>query len=111
MKFIRLPVAGAFHTDLMKPASDHLSRALTEVSVSPTRFPLFSNVDAQPHTKPEEFRALFPRQLVSPVQWETSIRNMIDAGVEEFYEIGTGRVLAGTIKRIERKMKCTNIGE
>lgn len=110
MKFIPLSVAGAFHTDIMAPASQHLSHALTEVRMKPARFPVFCNVDAQPHLNPEEFRQLFPRQLVSPVQWEASLRSMMDAGVEEFYEIGTGRVLAGTLKRVNRKVKCENVG-
>jgi [acyl-carrier-protein] S-malonyltransferase len=111
MKFIRLNVAGAFHTDIMLPAVEKLEAGLGQVQLHATRFPVFSNVDAQPHTQPDELRFLLSRQVVSPVQWEATLRNMIAAGVEQFYEIGAGRVLAGTLKRIDRKIPCTCFGD
>ncbi len=109
MKTIRLAVAGAFHTELMKPADQTLAEALSSVSLQPAKIPVWSNVDAQPHTNPEEIRGLLVRQVLSPVMWEATIRNLLEAGIEEFYEIGPGRVLAGLLKRINRKVKCTNI--
>ena len=109
MKTIRLPVAGAFHTELMKPADQTLAKALASVTLNSPKIPVWSNVDAQPHADPEEIRQILVRQVLSPVQWETTMRNLLDSGVEEFYEIGPGRVLAGLLKRINRKIKCTNI--
>ncbi len=110
MKAIRLQVAGAFHTRLMQPAAGKLEAVLAEVEFKPTRVPVYSNVDASAHTDPQEIRDLLARQVVSPVQWESSLRNLIDAGIEQFIEIGAGRVLAGTLKRIHRKMPCESVG-
>lgn len=110
MKTIRLAVAGAFHTLLMKPADERLAAALAGVTIRPPRIPVWSNVDAQPHTDPEEIRGLLIRQVLQPVLWEKTLRNLLAAGIEQFYEIGPGRVLAGLLKRVERKAKCVNIG-
>ena len=111
MRTIRLSVAGAFHTDIMKPAVERLGVALESTSFRNPRFPLFSNVDAQPHTIAEEFAPLLMKQVVSPVQWESTLRNLLAAGVDQFYEIGAGRVLAGTLKRVDRKAACECFGD
>ncbi|MCY2983742.1 MAG: ACP S-malonyltransferase [Planctomycetota bacterium] len=111
MKTILLNVAGAFHTDIMKPAVERLGVALSSVKFFNARFPLFSNVDAQPHAMAEEFSPLLLKQVVSPVQWESTLRNMQSAGVDQFYEIGAGRVLAGTLKRVDRKAACDCFGD
>ena len=108
---IRLSVAGAFHTDIMKPAVERLGVALESTSFKNPRFPLFSNVDAQPHTIAEEFAPLLMKQVVSPVQWESTLRNLLAYGVDQFYEIGAGRVLAGTLKRVDRKAACECFGD
>ena len=109
MKTIRLAVAGAFHTALMKPADQTLAAAFAGVALTPPRVPVWSNVDAQPHSDPGEIRALLVRQVVQPVLWEQTIRNLLAAGVDKFYEIGPGRVLAGLLKRVERKAVCINV--
>ncbi len=110
MKTIRLAVAGAFHTDIMKPADATLAAALAKTALRPPRMPVWSNVDARPHTDPEEIRGLLVQQVVQPVLWEKTMRNLLAAGVTKFYEIGPGRVLAGLLKRVERKVECVNIG-
>jgi [acyl-carrier-protein] S-malonyltransferase len=109
MKTIRLPVAGAFHTDIMKPADENLAQALDKVQLTPCRLPVWSNVDAQPHTDPGEIRGLLVRQVLQPVLWEKTLRNLLAQGIDRFYEIGPGRVLAGLLKRIDRKMECRNV--
>lgn len=108
-KTMALSVAGAFHTPLMKPADETLAAALATATLQPARIPVWSNVDAQPHTDPAEIRALLVRQVVEPVQWEKTLRGLLAAGVEKFYEIGPQRVLAGLLKRIDRKMECVNV--
>ena len=108
---IRLNVAGAFHTDIMKSAVERLGSALAAIQFNNSRFPLFSNVDAQPHVVASEFAPLLLKQVVSPVQWESTLRNLLAAGVDQFYEIGAGRVLAGTLKRVDRKVVCECIGD
>jgi [acyl-carrier-protein] S-malonyltransferase len=110
MKTIRLAVAGAFHTQLMKPADEILASVLASMEVKPPRVPVWSNVDAQPHTDPGEIKGLLVRQVLQPVLWEKTTRNLLASGVDKFYEIGPGRVLAGLLKRVERKAVCVNVG-
>jgi [acyl-carrier-protein] S-malonyltransferase len=108
-KTIRLTVAGAFHTALMRPADQALATALGQASIRSPRVPIWSNVDAQPHTRPDEIRQLLIRQVVEPVLWEQTMRNLLATGCDRFYEIGPGRVLAGLLKRVLRKADCHNI--
>jgi [acyl-carrier-protein] S-malonyltransferase len=108
-KPVRLAVAGAFHTELMKPADEIVGVALAGVTVGPARVPVWSNVDARPHTDPAEMKSLLVRQVLTPVRWEETIRNLLADGVERFYEIGPGKVLAGLLKRISRKTECRNV--
>jgi len=108
-KPIRLPVAGAFHTELMKPADDQLAVALANVTIHSPRIPVWSNVDAKSHAEPAEIRNLLVRQVLQPVRWEETMRNLLNEGVERFYEIGPGKVLTGLLKRINRKVECRSV--
>jgi [acyl-carrier-protein] S-malonyltransferase len=105
---VALPVAGAFHTPLMKPADEQLAKALNAVELDVPRLPVWSNVDARPHTDPAEIRGLLVRQVLQPVLWEETLRQLLAAGVEQFHEVGPGRVLAGLLKRVNRKIDCRN---
>jgi [acyl-carrier-protein] S-malonyltransferase len=106
---VRLAVAGAFHTDLMKPADQSLAAVLAEIPIQAPRVPVWSNVDAAPHTDPEEIRGLLVRQVLQPVFWEKTMRNLLSEGIDRFVEIGPGRVLAGLLKRVQRKVECRNV--
>ncbi|MSR80329.1 MAG: [acyl-carrier-protein] S-malonyltransferase [Gemmataceae bacterium] len=108
-KTIRLSVAGAFHTSVMDPAMSPLSDALKKVGFVAPRIPVFSNVTGVPHSTPESISELLAKQVVEPVRWEACIRQMIALGVDKFYEVGPGRILAGLLKRIDRKLPCVNI--
>ncbi|MBR2694079.1 MAG: ACP S-malonyltransferase [Thermoguttaceae bacterium] len=105
MKVVPLTVAGAFHTPLMGSAADILAEALEAADFRAPRVPVYSNVDAKTHSDPAEIRQILLKQLTNPVLWETSIRAMLDAGFDTFYESGPGRVLRGLMKRINRKIK------
>jgi [acyl-carrier-protein] S-malonyltransferase len=109
-KTVRLAVAGAFHTPIMKPADDKLKAALAAAPITPPRVPVYSNVDGKSHSDPDEIRGLLVRQVVEPVQWEATMRNLLAEGFDAFYELGPGRVLAGLLKRIHRRAEITNIG-
>ncbi len=109
MKVVPLAVAGAFHTSIMQPADQRLAAALSGVTLSTPRIPVVSNVDAQPHDKPDEIRRLLVEQLISPVRWEDSVRWLLAQGFDRFYEVGPGRVLKGLLKRIDRKTDCTSV--
>lgn len=109
-RVIHLAVAGAFHTPLMKPADERLSEVLAGADIQPPRIPVYSNVTAEPHTDdPQQIRAALAEQVTQPVRWEASIRRMLAAGYDTFYEIGPGRVLTGLLKRVDRKTPCTSI--
>ena len=110
-KPIRLAVAGAFHTSLMKPADQKLAEALADTPISTPRIPVYSNVDAAVHADPDDIRRVLVRQVLNPVLWEDCVRAMMAAGVETFYEIGPGGVLKGLMKRIDRKAACEVVGD
>jgi [acyl-carrier-protein] S-malonyltransferase len=110
MKVIPLSVAGAFHTELIKPADTTLARALKEVEIRAPAVPVYSNVTAAAHANEgQSIRETLARQVTTPVRWEESMRRMIADGFDIFFEIGPGRVLTGLLKRIDRKIPCTSI--
>jgi [acyl-carrier-protein] S-malonyltransferase len=109
MKVVRLAVAGAFHTPLMKPADEQLAEALSRVEVRAPRIPVYSNVDASPHDDPEAIRRILVTQVVQGVRWDESMRRMLADGFDTFHEVGPGRVLTGLLKRIDRKTPCTSV--
>lgn len=111
MKSVPLAVAGAFHTPIMESAVAKLESALSEVEIGATRIPVYSNVDAQPHSQPDEFKQLLVTQVCGPVLWQDSIEKMIADGFDEFYEVGVGRVLRSLMKRISRKTKIHGVLE
>jgi [acyl-carrier-protein] S-malonyltransferase len=109
MKVVPLPVAGAFHSDLMKPADELLADVLGNTPLAAPRIPVYSNVDAAPHSDPDDIRRTLVAQVLQGVRWEESMRRMLADGFDGFYEIGPGRVLTGLLKRIDRKVPCTSI--
>jgi len=106
MKTIPLAVAGAFHTPIMEPAVGDLAEALKGVSMSSTRLPVYSNVDASPHTQADTFKDLLVKQVCAPVLWNQTMDRMLEEGFDQFYEVGNGRVLTSLLKRIKRKVPC-----
>jgi [acyl-carrier-protein] S-malonyltransferase len=109
MRVVRLAVAGAFHCPLMKPADEQLAQVLAQTPIVPPRLPVYSNVDAAPHSDPDEIRRILVAQVLQRVRWEDSMRRMLADGFDTFYEIGPGRVLTGLLRRIDRKAACTSI--
>jgi [acyl-carrier-protein] S-malonyltransferase len=106
MKAVPLAVAGAFHTEIMRPADERLAEALADVPMYEPKIPVVSNVDARPHQDPEEIRDLLIRQVLCPVRWEDSMRYLLAEGFDEFFEVGPGRVLRGLLRRIDRSAVC-----
>jgi len=110
MKAVPLAVAGAFHTSMMEPAAQELKETLKECPIQdPDQVQVIANVDAKYYKKASEIRHGLVQQLVRPILWQKCMERLIADGVEEFYEIGPGRVLTGLMKRIHRKAKITNI--
>ena len=106
---VRLKVAGAFHSDFMASAAEQLAEVLAGMDIQSPAVPVISNVDAVPHGQAESIKEKLVRQVTSPVRWEQSVRRMLDDGIEQFYEIGPGRVLAGLMRRIDRKVPVKSL--
>ena len=95
-----LTVGGAFHSPLMEPARAELAEAIEKTHFNTPVCPVYQNVDALPHTSPEEIRENLLIQLTSPVRWTQTIKNMVADGATEFTEVGPGKVLQGLVKKI-----------
>merc|ERR1711937_711093 len=107
---VKLAVAGAFHTDFMSPAVARLEEVLDTVEVSKPRIPVVSNVDAKAHSDPAVIKSILTKQVTAPVQWETMMKDLVAAGYESGYELGPGKVLAGIMKRVDKKAPAiTNV--
>ena len=106
---VRLAVAGAFHTDYMAPAEDALRAALAATTVAVPRIPVISNVDALPHSDPAVIKELLARQLTSPVLWEKTVTTLLEKGMGASVEVGPNKVIAGILKRIDKKHGITNV--
>lgn len=104
-----LVVSGAFHSPLMEPAKEKLQHALNDTHFYDAKFHVYTNVTAKPVTDKDEIKKLLFDQLTSPVRWDETIQNMINDGIEEFYEIGPGKVLQGLVKRINPDVKVFGI--
>ncbi|MDE6653529.1 MAG: ACP S-malonyltransferase, partial [Muribaculaceae bacterium] len=104
-----LNVSGAFHSPCMEPARAKLAKAIEETEFHTPICPVYQNVDALPHTDPEEIKRNLVAQLTGPVRWTQTIRNMIIDGADEFIEIGPGRVLQGLINKINRAVAVSGL--
>jgi [acyl-carrier-protein] S-malonyltransferase len=110
MKAIRLEVAGAFHTEMMASAADTLKAALSGCKISqPGNIRTIANITADYYTSADQIRTGLTKQLTSPILWQKCMERLIADGIEQFYEIGPGRVLTGLMKRINRKAEIVNI--
>jgi len=95
-----LTVSAPFHCALMKPAADVMAQALSDISAKPPVVPVVANVTAKPVTDPAEIVRRLVEQVTGTVRWRESVAFMAGQGVTTFYELGTGKVLSGLVKRI-----------
>jgi len=107
---ILLSVSGAFHSPLMKDAVIGLSESLDVLSIKDAKVPIIANASAKKVQKASEIREQLKMQLTSPVYWEESIRLLLAEGYDTFLEIGTGKVLKGLLKRIDKTAKVYTLG-
>ncbi len=105
---IRLKVSGAFHSPMMRSASEGLDRLLAGIGFHPLKFPVISNLEAKPYPGPEAARGILTRQVISPVRWSESVAGLTEKKPEAFIEIGPGRVLAGLVKKIAPEIPVFN---
>lgn len=110
-RVVRLKVAGAFHSPLMRPALDRVRAAIARLDFRAPRFPVIPNASGRPTSQPSALRDLLSRHLVSPVKWERSMRAAgEELGVELFVEAGPGDVLAKLAKRCVPRSRSTSVG-
>lgn len=110
-KAIPLQVGGAFHSGLMSPAQNGLNAMIDSLDFQDPLVPLIGNVTAQSLTTSEQVKDELRMQLTSCVQWNNTVKFMLSDGIENFYEIGHGKVLSGMVKRINRRANVSNIGD
>ncbi len=104
-----LKVGGAFHSPLMQPAKEELEAAIKETTFNTPKCPIYQNVDAKPHTDPEEIRENLVAQLTAPVRFSQSAKNMIADGATDFTECGPGVVLQKLIAKIDSSVSAHGI--
>ena len=104
-----LKVGGAFHSPLMNPAKVELEEAINATEFHAPKCPVYQNVDALPHTDPEEIKKNLVAQLTASVCWTQTVQNMIADGATEFTECGPGTVLQGLIKKIDKEANAHGI--
>jgi len=111
LKAIPLKVSAPFHCALMAPAARAVEAALAGLTLSAPRFPVVANVSALPNDDSAEAKRLLVRQIDGPVLWQQSIALMAEAGVTHALEIGPGKVLAGLVKRIDKRITVLSVGD
>ena len=110
-KAIPLQVGGAFHSGLMSPAQNGLDAIIDSLTFHDPLVPLVGNVTAKSLTTAEQVKEELRLQLTSCVQWNNTVKFMLNDGIDTFYEIGHGKILSGMVKRIDRSASVTSIGD
>ena len=106
---IPLKVAGAFHSDLMRPAADKLENYINDLKFSDPKIPIIANCSAKPLTKTSDIKQELIHQICNFVDWNKSVKYMINSGVDSFIEYGHGGVLGNMIKRIDSESNITSV--
>ena len=101
---LKLNVGGAFHSPLMEPARVELQSAIEAAPFKAPVCPVYQNVDAKPHTDPEQIKRNLIAQLTAPVRWTQTVQNMIADGADTFIEVGPGSVLCGLVKKVSKEV-------
>jgi [acyl-carrier-protein] S-malonyltransferase len=110
MKAIELKVAGAFHSEMMKPAADELKQAIAQCKINdPKDIAVIANVNAEYYWNKDEIAQGLVKQLTGAVLWQKCMEKLLADGVTKFYEIGPNKVLTGLMRRISRRTDITNI--
>ena len=107
---IMLPVSAPFHCSLMAPAADVMAEALAKVTLQPPQVPVVPNVSAEPTSEPETLRRLLVEQVTAVVRWRESVLAMKERGVDTLIEVGSGKVLCGLARRIDRELSAQPVG-
>ena len=113
-KLIPLPVSGAFHSPLMKPAEDEIANDIEELNIQPPKYPILQNYSSNFETEPSIIKNNLKHQITAPIYWCENMQKAIQDGFDTFIEIGAKNVLSGLMKRIitkeqEKLIKIINV--
>ncbi len=108
---IPLDVAGAFHSDLMRPAAEALRETLSASDFRPPKVRVIANVNAEYHQDADQIRESLYLQVFNPVRWQACVERLLADGCTHFWEIGPKRVLTGLLRKINRQTQATNVGK
>ena len=109
IKYIKLPVSAPFHCPLMKNATNDMKSIILETEFKDPTHNIISNVTAKPVSNSDEIKKLLIEQIEKPVRWRESVLNMIGSGINQFIEVGPGKVLSSLVKRIDRNINSNHI--
>ena len=109
IKYVNLPVSAPFHCPLMKNATNEMKSLINETEFKDPIVNIISNVTANPLNKSDDIKKFLIEQIENPVRWRESINNMISFGINNFIEMGPGKVLSGLVKRIDRNVKLNHV--
>ncbi|MDQ0206393.1 ACP S-malonyltransferase [Alkalicoccobacillus murimartini] len=110
-RVLPLQVSGPFHSSLMKPAAEKLAALLHDQTIEDSSVPVIANVSATETTDGEVIRQQLVEQVYSSVRWEETINRLIDLGVDTFIEIGSGNVLTGLMRKINRNVSAFAVSD
>ena len=108
-KFIPLNVSAPFHCSLMKPAAVKMEEKINSINFEKPKFDVVCNVTSRPENNPENIKKLLIDQICSTVRWRESLINMAEVEINNFIEIGPGKVLSGMAKRTVKNINCFSI--
>lgn len=106
---VKLNVSGPFHTELLKPAAIKLEKELKEISIQNSNIPVITNVTAKPYIDVEDVAPTLVKQVMSPVEWEETLKYLYAQGVDTFIEVGPGKTLSSFVKRTLKGVKILNV--
>ncbi len=110
-KLTPLKVSAPFHCALMKPAAERMAAELARTTLGDLAFPVVANVDGAPNQDPSRVAGLLTRQIDGPVQWVKTVERLAAEGVTAALEIGPGKVLAGLVKRIDKRLRVLSVSD
>jgi [acyl-carrier-protein] S-malonyltransferase len=108
-KTVILNVSGPFHSSIMSPASEEMSKELEKYNFNTPFFGVYTDCDASLTTDASVIKKKLVKQIKSPVRWDEIIHNIIESGCDKFVEVGPGKVLSGLLRKIDRSKKPLNI--
>ena len=111
IKNIKLPVSAPFHCELMRSATEKMSKEIANIEFKKPEINIISNVTAQQTKDPNDIKRLLVEQIEKPVRWREIVVNMIDSKVNKFIEIGPGKVLSGLVKRINSNVELIQVND